>query len=383
MTTTPDAVDHASRAHAEFGPSSLKSVAACAGYHGKDGTNAAAEMGTRIHEAAEIRDPSTLLTDEEVTIYQNLVDEEDTIFSSLYGGTEDVTIEREKKLVLELDCKSPTFGTSDLVAHKGSIGLQIDYKTGISKIDPPRENWQAKAYVLAAFQMMPQLERIHFAFIIPKRGEVLTGYFDREEMDTLRAEISAVISRAEGVRPLWETASVTAEDVTPNSHCRFCRHVERCPALTALAVDTARRLKPEMMLLPDGEIHASEVEDPEVIEQLFVVAKILETWASSIKFKATTMAHAGVEFETLKLKSMGALKKVREKNYLAQLAVRHGLDIPEIIAASDLSLNQLSQALHAKAPKGQKSSAVKCFENEAIELDLVEVGPTRYALTSR
>lgn len=35
--------DHSDRAHAVFGPSSLKYYAKCAGYHGRDGTNPAAQ----------------------------------------------------------------------------------------------------------------------------------------------------------------------------------------------------------------------------------------------------------------------------------------------------------------------------------------------------
>ena len=62
--------DHQSRGHAEFSPSSLKYVAACAGYEGRDGTSPAAEMGTRIHEALEIFDPSVLHTEQEHEIYE-------------------------------------------------------------------------------------------------------------------------------------------------------------------------------------------------------------------------------------------------------------------------------------------------------------------------
>ena len=61
-----DKPDHTSRDHAEFSPSSLKYVAACSGYTGRSGTSAAAEKGTRIHEALEVRDPSALHDEEEL-----------------------------------------------------------------------------------------------------------------------------------------------------------------------------------------------------------------------------------------------------------------------------------------------------------------------------
>ena len=68
--------DHSSRGHAEFSPSSLKYVASCAGYEGKDGTSAAAEMGTRIHEALEVRDSSALHGEQETDIYDQIVEME-------------------------------------------------------------------------------------------------------------------------------------------------------------------------------------------------------------------------------------------------------------------------------------------------------------------
>ena len=223
-----------------------------------------------------------------------MIEEEDEVFNNVFGGTDGVTIEREKRLVLDLDCATPTFGTSDIVAYKDEIGLQIDYKTGISKIDEPIKNWQAKAYVLAMFQST-DLEVIHFAFLIPKRDEILTGTFHRSDMDSLRKEISEVIRKAETTRPKWEAGTIDIDDLNPTVNCRFCRHEEHCPALGAVAIEVAKRYRPD--LLPAGPIASGEVDDPETIEKLYVVAKIVENWASGIKHKATGMAHEGVEFE--------------------------------------------------------------------------------------
>jgi len=376
-----DTIDHSERAHAEFGPSSLKYVSICSGYHGKDGTNPAAEAGTRIHEALEVRDPSALQSDEELDIYERMYREELEVFQNVFGGEDGVTINREMRLVLDLDCKTPTFGTSDIVAWRGDVGLQIDYKTGISKIDPPKTNWQAKAYVLATFQMYPALNTIHFAFLIPKRDEILIGTFERSEMDTLRKEISDVIAKAEVTRAKWGIVAPELEELNPSVNCRFCRHEDRCPALGAVAIDIAKKYRPDLM--PHGSIDPNDIDNPETAEKLYAVAKIMESWAKGTKFKVTGMAHDGVEFEGLHLRSMGALKKTLEKNYLAQLAVQHGLTLQEVIEAADLTLNQLSEALHAKAPKGKKSFVVDSFQKEAIDTGVVEVGPTRYTLSSR
>jgi CRISPR/Cas system-associated exonuclease Cas4 (RecB family) len=383
MNTESKQVDHTDRAHAEFGPSSLKYVAKCAGYHGKEGTSAAAEKGTRIHEALEVRDPSALHDEEEVGMYEDIIREEDQLIATVLGDKTYITY-REIRLTVELDCDTPTFGTCDLFLNAGEEALMIDYKTGVSKIDPPDENWQAKAYALAAFQKFPDVSRIVFAFIAPLREEDLVGTFHREDVPSLHKEISDVIKRAEKTRPLWEKnngADIDIDTLAPSVNCRFCRHESNCPALGAVCIDVAKRYRPD--LLPDGPIASHDIDDPEALEKLFVVAKICEEWASGIKNKTTKLALEGQEFETLKLRSMGSLKKTVEKNYLAQLAVRHGLDLTEVIEAADLTLNQLCKALNDKMPRGQKKAAVERFSAEAIDLNLVDIGPTRYTLTSK
>ena len=83
MSETPD---HTNRDHAEFSPSSLKYVAGCAGYDGRSGTNAAAEKGTRIHEALEVRDPSALHDEEEIEIYDKIVLEEAQFNNTIFGS---------------------------------------------------------------------------------------------------------------------------------------------------------------------------------------------------------------------------------------------------------------------------------------------------------
>lgn len=374
--------NHADRAHAEFGPSSLKHVKKCAGYQGKPGGNAASEKGTRIHEALEIRDPSALLDEDEVRIYDRLLQEEIETFNMLFGGTDGVTIHREERLVLELDCQTPTFGTSDIVAFKGNIGLGLDYKTGISKIDEVRENMQAKAYTLAMFQRYDFLDEIHFVFLVPQRDEILVGVFNRSEVQELRDEISAVIRKAELTRPKWAHNEISIDDVNPSVNCRFCLHEDRCPGLGHVSLEVARRYRPDLVL-PDSSPASHDLDDPAELEKWLVIAKIVEPWASGIKHKATQLALSGAEFENFKLRSMGALKKTKEKNYLAQLAMRHGLTLEEVIEAADLSLNQLAKVVHDKAARGKKSAAVEAFEKEAIDLDLVEVGETRYTLATK
>lgn len=66
--------DHSSRDHAEHSPSQLKSFEICPGYKPREGTNWAADRGTRIHEALEAEDISRLVNEDERAIAQKCHD---------------------------------------------------------------------------------------------------------------------------------------------------------------------------------------------------------------------------------------------------------------------------------------------------------------------
>lgn len=370
--------DHSARDHAEFSPSSLKYVASCPAYKGRDGSSAASEMGTRIHEALEVRDPSALHNEEEVEIYDKIVKMEEEFMSNFGGIAEE---HNEIQVTVALD-GTETWGTCDrfLILQNGNA-VMADYKTGISIIDPPEKNWQAKAYVVGAFQKFPEVQQITFVFYVPQHDASLHHTFERSDVGQMVAELTRVIKAAEATRPKWDDGSIDIEHCRPTQYCRFCQFEDRCPALGAVALEVAKRY--DASLLPDGEIRSSEVDDPDTLEKLYVVAKIVENWASGIKNKALQMANDGYEFKTLKKRSLGSLKKTLEKQYLAELAMKHGLELSEILEASDLKLTQLSKALHDKAPKGKKSFVVDSFEQQAIDLGIVEIGSPRYTLTSR
>ena len=376
-----ETTSHTDRAHAEFSPSALKYLHTCPGFHGKDGSSEAADMGTRIHEALEVRDPSALQSEEEIEIYDQLLKDEEEVFTHVFGDDDDfVKTYREMRLTLDLDADTPTFGTCDIVAHDGKTALVADYKTGISHIDPPRDNWQAMAYTLGVFQANDNIQVIHFAFLVPRNGGVITGSFDRSEMPSLRERVSSVVRNAEKTRPKWENNSIEIDDVNPSPNCRFCRHEDHCPALGAVCVEIAQRSKPG--ILPPGAIRASDVEDPDTLSKLYAVARIVETWVDSIKFKAMAVALSGVELPGLRLKSMGTPKVIEDPVNLTNLAQRHGLSFDEIIETATLSLPKISSAIGAKAPRGKKGAWADAFQADAIDLGIIVEGKTRYTLAS-
>lgn len=369
MTQTPD---HASRGHAEFSPSSLKYVAGCAGYHGKDGSSAAAEMGTRIHEALEIFDPSALHNEEELRIYEQIVAMEQDFLSNFPpNGIEHNEIQVTVDLI-----GTKTWGTCDRLIIFGDKAVMADYKTGISIIDPPKKNWQAKAYTIGAFQKFPELEEITFVFYVPQHYASLHHTFTRaDDLQPMIDELSNIIKKGEEVRPKWENGTPALADCTPTVNCRFCRHEDRCPALGGLVVEVAKKLNPQ---LPDVDLESTE--DPAVIEELWIIAKIVSNWSDRLKERAMYLAKSGVTFPTLQLRSMGATKKVVDNDGLVAIALSHGMDPAEVLSHASIPFGKITKAIADKHEKTDRKKISEYFIDACEKEGIVETSEERFTL---
>jgi len=131
--------------------------------------------------------------------------------------------------------------------------------------------------------------------------------------------------------------------------------------------------------LPKGDI--ADPDDPAAVEHLYVVSKIVTAWADRIKAKAMSMAKEGVEFPTLRLKSMGAPKKCTDNMKLAQLAEEYDLDTEEILNIVNMPLTKLAKAVGNTAPDGEKNQKAKEFLDAAQDLDIVASSDVRYTLS--
>ena len=374
MSETPD---HTNRAHAEFSPSSLKYVAGCGGYAGRSGTNAAAEKGTRIHEALEVRDPSALHDEEELEIYEQIVQEEDSFNKSFFG---DLEYEELNEIQVHVDLgDTSTWGTCDRFLVAGDKAVMADYKTGISLIDSPRDNWQAKSYTLGAFQAYPDVQEITFVFYIPVRNEVLHDTFTRDDIAGLTKQLTEVIKRGEKIRPKWDGGSPDLEELAPSVNCRFCKHEDHCPACGAIAVEVASRLS----MLPSKDIDIENTEDPVVLEQLWVVAKVVTNWATRIKQKAVDLAKEGLEFPSLRLKSMGSPRKCVNNKKLMEIAEQYDLPQKEVLELARLPISAIATEVGRRAPKGEKGQASKDFLAALDDEDILVSSEKRYTLSEK
>jgi CRISPR/Cas system-associated exonuclease Cas4 (RecB family) len=360
--------DHQSRGHAEFSPSSLKYVASCAGYEGREGTSAAAEMGTRIHEALEIFDPSILFNEEEHNIYEQIVKMEQDFMTNFDEIEEELN---EIQVEVALD-GTATWGTCDrfLILKGGERAVMADYKTGISIIDPPDKNWQAKAYTVGAFQKYPDIKEIVFAFYVPQHNATLAHVFKREDLPTLVEDLSRVIKAGEEIRPKWKTGTPEIAECTPTQYCRFCKYEDACPALGGLVISVAKKLD---TTLPD--IDPTDVDNPARLSELYNIAKIVENWAASIKRKTLDALKEGEKLDGLKLRSMGRVRKISDNVTFVKIAEKYEVDL-------DTLLNQVSFPL-AKVSKKVDRSKQQDFYDDCENAGIIETSDERHCVASQ
>lgn len=376
MKTLPD---HSERPHAEYGPSSLKHVNACAGWESRGGTNDAAEMGTRIHEAVEIKDPSALHNEKEVDIYNKLLVDLDGALEFLQEKSGLVpTVHQEIRLEMALDgCQ--TFGTADIVAIAGHEAVLHDHKTGIGHVDAPPENWQSTTYAIGVFQQFPEVRTIYASFSLPQRNELLVGEYHRDQLDEYIQRVSSAILAAMAVRPQWATGVPAWDVLDINNGCQYCLHRDKCPALGYTAQEIALRISNPV--LPDGPIDPLDVEDPESLAKLYVVATIIEKWAKGIRAKAVELAKEGTELPGLKLKSMGSRKLIIDNPAFLAYADARGLSAAEVLAATDIPFAKVRDLYAGRAPKGKKTEWARDFEQGLDDERLLEKGEPRYTLS--
>ncbi len=367
--------NHSQRGHCPFGPSSHKALHSCPGYQGTDGTSLAAEIGTRVHEALEVRDPTNLESDEELAWYNMCIEAEDNLISEFFG---DRKVERYNELQLDIPLNAgvSTWGTADVICVSGSDMLAIDYKTGKSSIDDVRENWQARAYTLGAFHKFPDVQRCKFYFLCPQQNIILDGEFTRDDVDILRHETTNVVANAQRVRAMWATGTPPKEELNPNDHCVWCRYATLCPALHGVAFGVAKKYKP--LEVPD-EVDLKKA-GPAQLGSLYTIAKILEPLVKEIKAKAHKAASEGEAIPGWRLQSNGANAIAINNEEFMEYAEEFGISADEILRKVHIPVAKVRDILKERAPKGCKEDWAKNFVEQGVERGVIGKGAERLFL---
>jgi hypothetical protein len=330
-------------------------------------------MGTRIHEALEIFDPSALHNEQELEIYEKIVAMETEFLANFPEEREE---HNEIQVTVALK-GTETWGTCDRLIVYGNKAVMADYKTGISIIDPPERNWQAKAYTVGAFQKFPEVEEITFVFYVPQHNQSLHHTFSRaEDLDKLIDELSTAILKAEKIRPKWIGGKPDLADLTPTPNCRFCRYEDICPALGGLVLEVAKKIDPQ---LPNVDLENTE--DPAVLEELWAVAKVVSNWSDRLRARTVELAKNGTEFPSLRLRSMGSTKKIVDNQTVVAIAAEFGLDAEEVINEATFSVNKIAKAIADRAEKSEKKKISQDFVDACQNAGIIETSDTRYTLS--
>jgi len=287
-----------------------------------------------------------------------------------------ITEYNEIQLEIPLNYGLKTYGTCDRLTIKDKKALLADYKTGVSQIDHPSENWQAMAYTIGVFDKFSDIESVTFVFYIPFYNDTPNHTFHRSELETLREKVSVVIARAAYVRSKWTCGTPSLDELNPSQNCRFCAYESNCPALGSLVLGVADKLG---VNLPDSL--DPEGADPETLENVYGIAKVVSNWADTFRSKVVAMAKDGLEFPTLRLRSMGCTKRCEDNEKLVEVAMSYGLTDIEVLSAATFPLGKLTKAISDKAPKGEKSAKQKEFLDDLDSHGILETSEERFTLS--
>lgn len=348
--------------HAEYSPSSLKYVAQCPGYKPEFSTNEAAEMGTRIHNALETGDWSKM-NDYESSLAQGCRNAEAAIFKKHGIDLNDPDIEDHKEVRLKIKLIGhETFGTCDrlILDRKNRRAIQIDYKTGLGKIDEPLQNWQGKAYGTGTFQEWEEIDTIEFYFIACRRDEILYDRYTRDMVPEFVNDLSGVIQNAKKTRGCWE--NIDAMMLSPQTLvCNYCANADSCPAVANIGVQVAQKYAPgaaNIASLP--EMHGSNINDPEIIAELLDLAPILTKAVSGWKKRADEMAFKdGVEIPGYKVEERSGRRSITSA-LAAYGVIKDLIPVEDFLEGIDkFPVGKYEKLVSDVAPKGKKKERVR------------------------
>jgi len=258
---------------------------------------------------------------------------------------------------------SRIFGTVDRVIIRGTHVDLVDFKFGVGEIDDADVNIQGQAYLLGVMDKFPELQTATVHFIIPRRDEVLTHNYSREEMEDIRLRINMIVEKAE----------LENREAIPNTEgCKYCKHKLSCPALSDKMLPLAKKYSAsvedfEMTLW--GSYSPENINDPAVLSKMLNVASVVDKWQAAAKKQATKLAvEQGEDIPGYDLHYRTASLKIDDTQG-AYDAVEHLLSPDEFMDACDVSLPKLAKKYAEKLGRGEKKTA-----RGTIEQSLEEAG---------
>ena len=259
------------------------------------------------------------------------------------------------------------FGTVDFVSIKGDHADVVDYKYGRGEVDDSEINIQGQAYLLGVMDKFPKLKTATVHFILPRRDEILTHSYKREDMEDIRLRINLIIEKAE--------VELEKREAIPNSEgCRYCKHKLSCPALSDKLLPLAKKYSEsvtdfEMTLW--GNYSPEKVEDPMVLSRMLNVAQVVDKWQAAAKKQALKLAvEKGEEIPGYNLHYRNATTKIEDAQE-AYEALEHIMNPDDFMSACTVSVSALAKKYAEKLERGTKKTARGIIELSLEEADVI------------
>lgn len=344
-------VDHASRGHARYSPSSLGYREMCPSWENDNDSNkdtTASEEGTRCHEACETGDLTGLNEEQELIVSMCL-----GYVMALKNGMPKPVVELKEVKLTVLD----QFGSVDVVLIHGAEAHVVDYKFGRRSVADAEDNAQLQAYILGVFDKFPKVERVEGHLLLPRRDEASRHVYTRaKDYKQIKLRISTIIARAKDGKIF--TATVKG--------CEFCGKKGSCAALASIALNRSASIRLAMGAEGEGtaESLGLDMHDPDTIAKLLNISSVMEKWAEAVRAEALRLSlYEGVEipgYAQAERKSPRSITSAAG----AWTVLKDRMSVDDFMASvARISITELEKNFAATAERGQKGKSKQVLEN--------------------
>lgn len=359
---------HAEREHSKISPSKLKSLEVSPLFEQEDREpHPITLIGTKIHEALD-RGTLVDLRDEEVDLY-NFCDRRDKQWEAVFKYI-------RKEIRIDLT-RWGIWGFADRVQlddfHKPTQGVLIDYKFSTQMQESTETNPAAQAYCLGLFEMWPSLLKLTVEYYYPRLGVIDSCVYTRKDMGTITVRIAAIVKRVQ-----------TAKTCQINeATCIYCKHLALCPQVTEQAMPIALRYAERKQFVLPTELDPMMVTEPEHMAKLLSYAEVMEEWSGSVKQHAKELRQLnGLEIPGWDLVSRQGKLTVDDVNGAYKLATqKYGVSHDEFLAATKVSISDISEAIKRNAPARAKGKQTESFKSELLDGNMASQGAESWFLT--
>ena len=337
--------------HHKYGPSSLKSREICPKWErSEEEAGEAAQEGTMLHTACETGDV-TGLTPEQTYAVNSCVEYVSLIKAEAPAVTDD---QKELRLDIHHDGKLLTFGTADrLVLHTSGLCAElVDYKFGRVSVGDADNNIQGQSYAVGVLQMFPSVKNVRVHFLLPRRDEITTSLYSRDDLSRMVLRVATVIARCE---------SKFATETPDTENCLYCARKGRCGALAGTALVYAG--KSDAVELP-ATWNPRAIEDPAVLAVAMRAVPVLEDWCKAVKQEALARVNGGTHIPGYVLRRRSGGREIVNAEGVLTAAMLAGASRPELIDSARWSLTAIKDMIAAKIPHGEKGKVLEAFDAE-------------------